>query len=189
MKCVSPESSAGLPAIGRIIHLFNLFNGLLCAGYSAWHSRAKCSLLLLNLSTYCMKRTDKLTMSIIVVLSRAKKVCKRRDRQEELFDHTEEPVAPGIRKSMLKEELENERVMSQLVRERGEGERKGRVGAKYPSQHILLLLKFICCVLPLLFICSMTRSHICKAVPYQRASVTIPPSQHSAELSHHSLLS
>lgn len=116
---MSPESSAGLPDIGRIIHLFNLFNGLLCAGYSAWHSRAKCSLLLLNLSAYCMKQTDKLTMSIIVVLSRAKKVCKRHDRQEELFDHTEEPVAPGIRKAMLKEELENERVMSQLVRERG----------------------------------------------------------------------
>ena len=31
----------------------------------------------------------------------------------------EEPVAPGIRKAMLKEEPENERVMSQLGREKG----------------------------------------------------------------------
>ena len=57
----------------------------------------------------------------------------------------EESVAPGIRKAMLKEEPENERVMSAR-----EGERKGKDGVKYPSSmtgsHVLQSCSLPMCI-------------------------------------------
>lgn len=108
-----------------------------------------------------LHETDKLTMSIIVVLSCAKKKCARdMTGGRSCLTTWEESVAPGIRKAMLKEEPENERVMSAR-----EGERKGKDGVKYPSQHILLLLKFICCFPSLIHVQYDRKSCFAKLFP------------------------
>ena len=75
----------------------------------AWHSRAKGkqSPALNLLSVYYMKQTSKLTLSITVVLLCASAVIDTGTGN--CLTTGEEPVTPGIRKAILKEELENER--------------------------------------------------------------------------------
>ena len=90
-------------------------------------------------------------MSIVAVLSVRETCARGRTGSRRCLTTREEPVAPAISKAVLREEPENESDGSA-----SEGEREGKAGAKYPSQHILFLLKFICGVFPLLFICSMT---------------------------------
>ena len=82
----------------------------------------------------------------------------------------EEPVAPGIRKAMLKEEPENERVMSQLGRERGKVKMEWSIPAStfyyYLNSYAVFFLSYSCAVWPEVM--------FYKAVPCQCASVIIP---------------
>lgn len=109
-----------------------------------------------------MKQTSKLTLSIYALFAVTCKImckCCANHRPGELFDHTggtchscsghqQSHPRRGHGKLKSKEDLAS-----------AEGQGKSRQGAKYSSQHAVLL-KCTCCVFPLLFICCMTGSHI-----------------------------
>ena len=119
--------------------------GLLCADHSAFGTAEQKAASCGSVSAPTACKTDELTLSIVAVTSVRKTCARGRTGSRRYLTTWEEPVAPAISKAVLREEPENE----------SDGSASEGDGAQYPSQHILLL-KFICCVFPLLFICSMT---------------------------------
>lgn len=131
VKCISPDSSIVLFFINEIVHSLNPFNCLLCAGTvlgtRKQQKAKKQSPVLRMLTIHHVNQTSKLIMSITVVLLCARTHTHTQTHRGKKYASAvigtnsgsyvttwEEPVVQlqGIRKAILKEDLENERLKS-----------------------------------------------------------------------------